>query len=234
MSDERLQHLVRFYSILDELERRIGGARTLADSRGRIDWPARGVYFFREAGEKRSDSGAGPRVVRVGTHALKAGGNTTLWGRLSAHRGQLQSGGGNHRGSIFRLIVGTAVISRDGQKFPTWGEGSSAGKDIRAAELELEQAVSQVIRKMPFLWLAIDDKAGPDSMRGKIERNSIGLLSNFNKPPLDPPSPQWLGHHCDRERVRASGLWNQNHVDESHDPDFLEDLERLVAQIGKS
>lgn len=82
----------------------------LAGCRGRMQWPARGVYFFHETGENRSDTGEGPRVVRVGTHALKEGGSTTLWGRLSAHRGQLRSGGSNQRGSIFRLIVGTALI----------------------------------------------------------------------------------------------------------------------------
>src|SRR4051812_44969055 len=116
MSDRRLQDLIRFYSILNQLEKTIGGPRALADGRGRMKWPARGVYFFREAGENRSDTGEGPRLVRVGTHALKAGGSTTLWGRLSTHRGQLRGGGGNHRGSIFRLIVGTALIARDGHK----------------------------------------------------------------------------------------------------------------------
>jgi hypothetical protein len=35
----------------------------VADCSGRIDWPKRGVYF-REAGEKRSDTGTGPRIVR--------------------------------------------------------------------------------------------------------------------------------------------------------------------------
>ncbi len=234
MSHARREHLVRFYSILDELEKRIGGARTLGDCCGRMNWPARGVYFFRGGGETRSDTGKGPRIVRVGTHALKTGGNTTLWDRLSTHRGQMRSGGGNHRGSIFRLIVGTALIDRDGHKFPTWGEGSSAAKDIRAAEIELERVVSQVICKMPFLWLSIGDEPGPESLRGKIERNSIALLSNFNKAPIDPPSPQWLGHHCDRDRVRASGLWNQNHVEEIYDADFLDALQLLVAQEGKA
>ena len=231
MSNRRLQDLIRFYSILNQLDKAIGGARTLADCRGRMKWPTRGVYFFREAGENRSDTGEGPRVVRVGTHALKAGGSTTLWGRLSTHRSQLRSGGGNHRGSIFRLIVGTALIARDGHKFPTWDEGSSAAKDTKAAEVELERAVSEVIRTMPFVWLIVDDEPGPASMRGKIERNAIALLSNFDKPPLDPPSAQWLGLHCDRGRVRASGLWNQNHVDESYDPAFLDDLERLVGRV---
>jgi hypothetical protein len=234
MRDERLQHLVRFYSILGDLERNIGGARTLADCRGRMAWPARGVYFFREAGEIRSDSGEGPRIVRVGTHALKASGKTSLWKRLSQHRGQLRSGGGNHRGSIFRLIVGTALIKRDAHDFSTWGEGNNASKDIRAAEILMERTVSEVIREMPFLWLAIDDEPGPGSMRGRIERNAITLLSNFDKDSLDSPSLEWLGHYCDRDRVRASGLWNQNHVDEQYDHSFLDDFENLVAQMGEA
>jgi len=34
---------------------------------------------------------------------------TTLWARLSQHRGSAKSGGGNHRCSIFRLLVGRAL-----------------------------------------------------------------------------------------------------------------------------
>ena len=59
--------------------------------------------------EDRSDTGSGPRIIRVGTHALKTGSRTTLWTRLSQHKGQPGSGGGNHRGLIFRLIGGRAV-----------------------------------------------------------------------------------------------------------------------------
>ncbi len=84
---------------------------------------------------------------------------------------------------------------------------------------------------MPFIWLSVDDEPGPASMRVKIDRNAIALLSNFDKPPLDPPSLDWLGRHCDRERVRASCLWNQNHVDETYDPVFLDDVERLVGRV---
>src|SRR5262245_49094058 len=122
MATARLDHLLKFYALLDLLEAKIAGAPTLSACTGRMKWPKRGVYFFREAGECRSDTGAGPRIVRVGTHALKAGSGTELWTRLSQHKGQSGSGGGNHRGSIFRLIVGTALIGRDGHKFPTWGQ----------------------------------------------------------------------------------------------------------------
>lgn len=66
------------------------------------------------------------------------------------------------------------------------------------------------------------------SARLYIERNSIALLSNFEQPPVDPASAHWLGRHCDRERVRASGLWNNNHVNETYDPAFLRRLEYLI------
>jgi len=44
---------------------------------------ARGLH---ETGENRSDTGEGPRVLRVGTHALKTGGSTTLWAALRTHQ----------------------------------------------------------------------------------------------------------------------------------------------------
>ncbi len=114
--ESRLQDVQRFYRILDELETRVGGKRTLAEAHGRMKWPTRGVYFFFEPGEQRTTSVNGPRVVRVGTHGLKAGSKSTLWKRLRQHRGTLSgkyAGGGNHRGSVFRLHVGTALINRD-------------------------------------------------------------------------------------------------------------------------
>jgi hypothetical protein len=130
--------------------------------------------------------------------------------------------------------VGAALSKRDGYEFPTWGKGSTASREVRAGERVLECEVSRIIGNMPFLWLSIQDEAGPQSSRGFIERNSIALLSNYNKPPLDPPSQGWLGRHCDRERVRHSGLWNSNHVDESYDPAFLDELDRRILAVGSS
>ncbi len=230
----RLADLVRFYGILTTLERNIGSSRKLAECFGRMGWPRRGVYFFFEGGESRSDAGNGLRVVRVGTHALTVGSGTKLWTRLSQHRGQTNTGGGNHRGSIFRLIVGAALIKKLELNFPTWGVGSSANKTIREGEFSIERKVSEIIGNMRFLWLAIEDEPGPNSQRGYVERNAIALLSNYGKPALDPPSKAWLGHYSDRERVRKSGLWNQNHVDEAYDLTFLDTLERLVSAVRKA
>lgn len=232
MNRGRVEDLKDFYALLSALAERAGPARTLGACTGRSGWPKRGVYFFMELGEERSDSGTGPRIVRVGTHALKAGSGTALWTRLSQHRGRVSSGRGNHRGSIFRLIVGTAIAARDGQVHQTWGVGNNAPADIRAGEVELERRVSVVIGAMSVLWLGIDDEPGPESGRGYVERNAIALLSNFGKEPLDPPSIGWLGHSCNRERVKKSGLWNQNHVDEAYDPGFLRRFEALIDEAG--
>jgi hypothetical protein len=231
MGNQRIDDLRRFYAALDLLAEKVGGPKTLAECSGRLYWPQRGVYFFTEESEIREDSGSGARVVRVGTHALTETSRTTLWRRLSQHRGRVKSGGGHHRGSIFRLLVGTAVIARDGLEFPSWGQGNNAPREVREVERALECRVSEIIGAMPLLWLAIDDAPGAGSLRGYIERNSIALLSNFGKPPLDAPSKNWLGHSCNRERVRSSGLWNSNHVDERYDPAFLACLEQLVTSI---
>ena len=227
----RLDHLERFYSLLKKLEERLSGARRLSNCSGRMPWPKCGIYFFRELGEVRTDSGTGPQIVRVGTHALKTGANTTLWSRLRQHKGQARSDNGNHRKSIFRLAVGTSLIERDELEYPTWNlSRNTAPFDVQKCEQPLESQVSKVIGKMPFLWLAVEDPPGPSSMRGFIERNAIALLSNHGKQPIDPPSRSWLGHYCNREKMRASGLWNSNHVEEPYDPAFLDTLAKLIRQ----
>ncbi|MBP6965142.1 MAG: hypothetical protein KBC96_12125 [Armatimonadetes bacterium] len=225
----RLADLRRFYRTMEDLERKVGGCRSLMECTGNMHWPRRGVYFFFEKGQVRSDTGVGLRVVRVGTHALKANSATTLWSRLRAHRGRACSGAGNHRASVFRLLVGQAVASRDGVSCGSWGRNVPRQERNREEEIELERLVSLYIGGMPFLWLEADDAPGPDSVRGYIERNAIALLSNFGKEELDPPSDGWLGRNCPKERIRSSGLWNSNHVDEDYDRTFLDDLASLVS-----
>lgn len=209
-----------------------------------MDWPRRGVYFFFEAGEMRSGSGAGRRVVRIGTHALTVGSRSTLWRRLSQHRGA-HGGAGNHRGSIFRLLVGVALARRGDTALPaSWGVGADAGTaarrlgidraDVRRAEAGVELRVSRYVGGMPFLWLDIGDEPGPSSERGLVERNAIALLSGSREPASDSASTAWLGAFSDREPVRRSGLWNNRHVDERYSPSFLDVVARRIdgARIG--
>ena len=227
---DRRAALDRFYGAVDRLRDRLGGPRTLARASGRDGWPTHGIYLFFEPGEVRED-GQTPRITRVGTHALTATSKTTLWNRLAQHRGSLAGtnpGGGNHRGSIFRLHVGTALIARDHRTdAPRWGQGSSAPRGVRDTEVAVEQAVSCHIRSMPLLWLAVEDRHD----RAFIERDLIALLSNTDRPAIDPPSTGWLGHHADRPAIRTSGLWNVQHTDRHPNGGGLD---RFAALIERS
>jgi len=71
MVGSRTKDIQKFYSLMEALEQITSGARILGNCTGRMNWPMRGVYFFRENGEIRTDSGTGMRIVRIGTHALK-------------------------------------------------------------------------------------------------------------------------------------------------------------------
>jgi hypothetical protein len=186
MSDD----LERFYALLGDLEKLPGQGRFLAEHTARSGWPDRGVYFFREPGELRRNEPHVHRVVRVGTHALTLGRKSSLWSRLRAHRGG-GDGRGNHRGSVFRLHVGAALIARDGHALQSWGRGSTESRVVRNGEVEHEQRVSAYIRAMNVLWVAVPDEPGPLSLRGRVERNAIALLSNHLQPE-DTPSEKWL------------------------------------------
>ena len=230
MNATRLRHLDEFYRLLDELARNENGPRRLKDCTGRDGWPRHGVYFFLENGETRQDGTR--RVVRVGTHALRATDNTILWGRLRQHRGRVggrNPGGGNHRASIFRGHVGAAFIRRDGRPGGLMESWASNHRHPECAVLEdqLERVVSEHIGTMPFLWLAVPSQPDGNSDRGHIERNSIALLSCVTGSP-DKPSASWLGEQATSMRVRQSGLWNSRHVDEAYDPAFLQLLANLV------
>ena len=236
---DRISDTVRFYDLLNRLADRVGGPRLLRSCRAALGWPNRGVYFFYENGESRSGTGTGPRVVRIGTHGLRAGSRTTLWGRLSQHRGSARTGLGSHRGSIFRLLVGVALSNRSNTPLPdAWRVGGSIGEaarklnvdrnEIAEAETPLEACVSEYIGDMPFLWLEVIDEPGPNSGRGSIERNAVALLSGYGHPAADGPSAGWLGQYSGSERVRRSGLWNSDHVHETYDPSFLDAMESWI------
>jgi hypothetical protein len=166
------------------------------------------------------DGGAGP-AARVDLPLLKATARAYRWSD------DLVSGRVRSIGEIAKRerLTGRYVC-------PTWGQGASAPADVRAGERQLETVVSAYIGSMPFLCLGVEDDPGPDSLRGFIERNAIGLLSNYHRSQLDPPSSSWLGRSSSRERVRASGLWNSNHVDEQYDSKFLDAMEHLTQKTN--
>ena len=232
--------LDQFYRLLNTLEEGIG-YRYLKDCHDGMNWPQRGVYFFFEDGEFRSD-GSTPRVVRVGTHAVSKGSRGTLWERLQAYMGT-RSGAGGHRGSVFRLRIGQALINPDNLDAarlapipPSWGKGSSAPKHVCQKEAHVERAVSEYLGSMPFLFIEADDEPGKDSIRRWIERNAIGLLTCDYARGVDNPSRKWLGNWLTHETVRAYGLWNVRDVRDvgaPYDPSFLSVLSDHVKETTR-
>ena len=77
VGEARREHLIRFYALLDRLERGIGGARKLADCSGRMVWPtawsARRLFQFTSlrqlaeafAGLDEDDGISCPRAVQA-------------------------------------------------------------------------------------------------------------------------------------------------------------------------
>ncbi len=214
----RLKDLKRFYRLMTRLERNTGGRCALGQIE-RTDCPDRGVYFFFDEGEGRSGSGSGDRIVRVGSHALRAGQRTTVWSRIAKHKGVQRLGG--RQPSVFRHLVGNAICLRNGRLGPeNWPHDADRGDVIR-----IEKLISRHMWPMTVLLLPV----GRRSHRDSIERNAIGLLSEYREEdPIDPPSRRWLGLRCNREKVRVSGLWNIEHVAGGYEPKFLDRLEAYV------
>lgn len=225
---QREEDIERFYVLLKRLEERVGGKRRLGKRSGRMKWPRRGVYFFFEEGECRKNPSDGLRVVRVGTHALKRGAKSRLWGRLSQHRGVLKHGGGYHGHSIFRYHVGLALAKRDDRPKPeSWKKHKS--------DCDLERRVSEHIRNMPLLWLNVPDAPRPESQRGCIEANAIQLLTDTSGYFADSPSRTWLGHYSQNQRIRNSGMWNAVHTGEQkYDPSFLDIMRDCIENTEQT
>lgn len=216
-----------FCDLISNLNHKQKGGFFLKNCTGKQQWVQKGLYIFLS---KNHHFKTMPRVTRVGTHAVSDGSKTTLWKRLSQHKGNANDGAGNHRGSIFRLLVGQALIARDGLVYEHWGKGSNAPRNIRESEKYLEQYVSKEIGEMPFLFIEINDEASKNSMRSYIEKNSIGLVSAYNLANgFD--EPDWLGLYSNRERVRNSGMWNNNYVGEGYEAEFLDVLDEFIETM---
>jgi hypothetical protein len=229
INDEQALHVAhkRFYRVMRGLYEAQDGGRRIRECSGKMSWPERGVYFIIED-HPASTRNQVPRITRVGTHAVSTGSRTSLWDRVSTHRGTGR-GTGSHRSSIFRLHIGRALMNlhHTGNWPDSWSKGQTASASVRDAETSLERLVSSTIGDMRLLWLNVPDTAGPASDRAYIERNAIGLLSRsvLLSPIL---KRSWLGKSSADWRIAVSGLWNLDHLFIRPDPVFLDVLQSYV------
>jgi hypothetical protein len=161
------------------------------------------------------------RVVPVGTHALTSTSRTSSWQRLSQHRAAPTHGGGNHRASIFRLLVGEALTCRDGLSVPTWGCGSTASRaargrglttsDVLNAERELEVAVSRYLGALGLLCMPVEEADGTARAPSSSETRSP-WLAGTDRHRRARTSPSWLGYtavewRCAARACGTSIMW---------------------------
>ena len=187
----RLNDLKRFYKLMNTLEKKIGGRPTLAECDEAAVPSVGGVYFFFEKGEKRSGSGSGDRVVRVGK-------SIDLQDRICVdHKGPAAN---MVRGSVFRKWVHNALYrKRRNGEFADWPdieEQTYLQRMINALNDDqrrrLGQLTSDHMWPMDFLFLPI----GREKERRYIERNAIALLSEYREEDsIDPASKRWLGRY---------------------------------------
>lgn len=191
--------------------------------------PTRGVYVFLDPNEPNFN-GASGRVVRIGTHAVSNGSKSTLRSRLRNHFG-LGDGSGNHRGSIFRLHVGRALLEKDGafDRLNSWGRGQDAPADVRAMERDHEIRVSNYLRALEVFILDIDDAPSKHSFRATVERQLIALCSEALQP-IDRASEKWLGRHSPMEAIAQSGLWNLRDVGRKYEPESIGSVDEICSR----
>ncbi len=196
--------------------------------------PESGWCFYFEEGERRYDMSI-PRVVRVESYSSQDT-KRPIYRQLLKHRGSIAgtySGGGNHRLSVLRKHIGTAIINSLALPCQTWEE-EKANAFIRKEEHWLETMVSEISSSMEVLLLSFEAGQERDRILEYVEQNAIALLSNFNKYPIDSPSPDWLGNFCSNELVKESGLWNTNGVMLKYDHNFLEIFQKIVKESLKA
>lgn len=169
------------------------------------DVPRNGVYFLYEASE-------GERIVRVGTHKADAG----LYTRLRKHFGTRNSNRAWRRTSVFRLVIGGALLNRaHDSRLQQWADRQGE----RMPEVEA-LVTEQLLTTFTFRALPVDSL----DERLSLERDLIATLSA-----MPTMTPEWLGHHALSSRIRESGLWNSDHVGEK----ARVDLERL-AELART
>lgn len=222
----RIRHLEKLYTMIDQA-RQQGATFRLADL-GDQKLPARGVYIFLDPAEQNF-MGDAPRIVRIGTHAVSKGSKSSLRNRLRNHLGT-SSGSGNHRGSIFRLHVGRAMLDAEGggERLSSWGLGQAASAEIRTCEDEQERRVSEYLRRLEVFIVPIDDEPSKDSMRALVESQLIALCSDGLQT-IDKPSPEWLGQRSPMEPIVRSGLWNLRDVGRRYTPNGLGSVDYIVS-----
>lgn len=183
--------------------------------------PLNGIYVLFEEGELAHGTN---RVVRIGTHT----GKDQLRSRLDQHFIHE-----NKDRSIFRKNIGRALLNKEHDPFLDYWEldltthdakVKYAGKIDVVKQKQVEQLVSQYIQ-CNFRFVVFEVKTKEERL--KWESRIISTVSWCNE---CKPSPQWLGLHSPKEKIRDGGLWIVNELyKQPFSEDELEEMCNLLS-----
>ena len=187
--------------------------------------PKNGIYIIFENGETVQGMA---RIVRVGTHT----GNNQLRSRLKQHFINK-----NKNRSIFRKNIGRCFLAQENPEYlPIWelditprpGREEKLKKIAKDYENNLEEKISEYIQNnLSFCVFEAPTKDDRLYWESKI-------ISTLAKSSETKPSDTWLGNHSTKLKIRQSGLWQVNSLNnECLDKEDFELLSQLVQQTAK-
>jgi hypothetical protein len=217
----RLDDLKRFYELVAALGPPAPAAAFMS---GR---PRDGIYLFFEAGETRTDSGDGPRVVRVEARG---------WSLLERAGHRFGSGPKLATERSLEAMVTDALHENGVPICVMWAP------TVRPVPAQPKvTARRRHLMGMDVIRFDVRDGLRRGLRRAALASNIVGLLSNFDRPPLDAASKAWLGRCSARLGFRWAkltfprcGLWNEIGVKETYDPAFLDELADAVSRRSRA
>jgi hypothetical protein len=165
--------------------------------------PFNGIYFLFEKGESAHN---GDRITRIGSHT----GANQLRSRLHQHF--LKE---NKDRSIFRKNIGRALLNKNSDAFLEKWEldltsaqakfNWSPGIDFTKQQTVEKQVSKHIKDNFSFVVMQMDEKI----QRLNLERRLIATVSHCS---VCKPTPHWFGKYSTKEKIRNSGLWQEQHL----------------------
>lgn len=174
--------------------------------------PRNGIYIFFEKGEiyTNPQGYSQDRIVRVGIHTKDSDKDSQrgnkLFRRLDQHFR------GNMRASRFRKYVGNSLQNK-------------AKHSITDIEKEIS---TYMIENFSFVVFEVETQ----NKREFWEKKLISTLGQAGKKGIIKASKNWLGKHSSNPNIKASGLWQE---DDMNDVSLtLAELQQLLQIIQQS
>lgn len=165
--------------------------------------PLNGIYVLFEDGETAHGA---KRIVRVGTHT----GDKQLRSRLRQHFITP-----NKDRSIFRRNIGRAFLNREHDPFlAQWNLDLTTAEARRKYLPSVDLKKQSLVERRVSEYVRVAFHVACFSIQSKDRRLDLEarIISTVSLCKECGPSPEWLGLHSPKAKIRESGLWLVNEL----------------------